>query len=177
MLVGRWRAVLAQANDLQNDPFPQAAVRLTASLSDLAMRTVLPLLVLVLAAAIVGSVIANQGVVLSFEPLKPKLSHLDPVKGFGRLFALKAFVEPAKTMIKGGLLGTSLVIVVIGTWRSLILMPGCGMGCFEVVIAAWVCPARTSSSGAARSPSACATWPARSARPSWSAGHAGRTRR
>lgn len=62
----------------------------------------LPVLGLVVAAALMGSV-AQSGINLSLEPLKPKLEKLSAFKGVQRLFSLRSLAEFAKGLAKLGI--------------------------------------------------------------------------
>lgn len=43
---------------------------------------------------------AQTKMLVTAEPLKPKLNRLDPIKGFKRLFSLKGLIETVKSLIK-----------------------------------------------------------------------------
>ena len=60
---------------------------------------VAPMLAAVFVVAICSNV-AQVGLLLSTELIKPKLSKLDPVKGLGRLFSKQAAAELFKTLLK-----------------------------------------------------------------------------
>lgn len=62
-------------------------------------QMVLPLLILLFFAAIVGSV-ALGGWLFSAKSLVPKFSKLNPIKGLGKMFALKSLVELLKAIAK-----------------------------------------------------------------------------
>ncbi|MFK2825011.1 flagellar biosynthesis protein FlhB [Bacillus sp. B190/17] len=58
--------------------------------------------------ALLAGVTANYfqvGFLLTGEPLKPKLEKLDPIKGFKRIFAVRALVELLKSMLKISFVG------------------------------------------------------------------------
>lgn len=59
----------------------------------------LPLLLITSLAAIVTGLAQTRGLV-SFKPLAPKFSKLNPIEGFKRLFSLKGFVELLKSILK-----------------------------------------------------------------------------
>src|SRR5690606_1142171 len=64
--------------------------------------------------ALVAGVAANLmqvGFMNTTEPLKPKLEKLDPIKGFKRIFSLRAIVELLKSMLKIGFVGIITFIV------------------------------------------------------------------
>jgi len=63
-----------------------------------------PLLAAVFITAIVSNVM-QIGFVLSGETIMPKLSKLDPAKGFGRLFSKQAFMELFKSLLKLAIVG------------------------------------------------------------------------
>lgn len=62
-------------------------------------KIVLPLLFVLFLAAIIGSV-ALGGWLFSSKALVPKFSRLDPIKGIGKMFALKSLVELIKAIAK-----------------------------------------------------------------------------
>ena len=64
-----------------------------------ALFALLPFFAVVVFAAIAGP-IAMSGWLFSFKSLAPKLNRLDPIKGLGRMFSLKALMELLKSIIK-----------------------------------------------------------------------------
>ncbi len=60
------------------------------------------------AAAVIGSVVggmAHVGINITFEPLSPKFSKLDPVAGVKRIFSMKSLVEVMKSIVKAVFIG------------------------------------------------------------------------
>ncbi|MEM7045031.1 MAG: flagellar biosynthesis protein FlhB [Pseudomonadota bacterium] len=86
-------------------------LRLVAAdlLGDVGIALVLPAL-LFMVAAIASSLLQN-GIVVSAEPLKPKLDKLSPISGAKRLFSLKSIVEFIKGIIKITVIGAAAVIL------------------------------------------------------------------
>lgn len=70
---------------------------------------VLPAL-LFLSAALASNLMQN-GLVVSAEPLKPKLEKLSPISGAKRIFSLKSFVEFIKGLFKISLIGAAAVVL------------------------------------------------------------------
>lgn len=64
-----------------------------------AMVAIMPLMILLFIAAIAGSV-ALGGWLISGKAIAPKFSRMNPIKGLGRMFSLKALVELAKAVAK-----------------------------------------------------------------------------
>lgn len=62
--------------------------------------------------AIVGTVIQHRPT-LSAEKLKPKLSKLSPISGFGRIFGMQNVVEILKTVAKLIIVGAVVLVVVM----------------------------------------------------------------
>jgi flagellar biosynthetic protein FlhB len=58
-----------------------------------------PLLAAIFITAILSNIM-QVGFVLSWESIMPKLSKIDPIKGFGRLFSKQGFMELFKSLIK-----------------------------------------------------------------------------
>lgn len=101
-------------------PFLQSADQFSITTSDLqnlatqlsqnvGQALLLPTL-LFLGAAIVAGIIQN-GVVISLEPIKPKLEKLSPISGAKRIFSLKSFVEFIKGVFKISLIGAAVVLL------------------------------------------------------------------
>ncbi|MDH3659688.1 MAG: flagellar biosynthesis protein FlhB [Alphaproteobacteria bacterium] len=65
---------------------------------------------LFLTAALASSLLQN-GIVVSAEPLKPKLEKLSPISGAKRIFSLKSFVEFVKGLFKIALIGGAAVVL------------------------------------------------------------------
>jgi flagellar biosynthesis protein FlhB len=61
--------------------------------------------------AAVGSSVLIGGLNFSTEALVPKFERLDPIAGFGRLFALNGLIELAKSLIKVIFIGSALVLL------------------------------------------------------------------
>ncbi len=72
---------------------------------------VLPILILVVIAALVGE-FGQIGFHVVKEPFEPKWDKLNPAQGFKRLFSLKQFAEGAKSLIK-------VAIIAYVVWRTL----------------------------------------------------------
>jgi len=63
-----------------------------------------PLMLVFLAAGVVGNVLQN-GFLFTLEPLTPKFSKLDPVKGLTKLFSAQSLVELIKSIAKIAIVG------------------------------------------------------------------------
>ncbi|WP_050181438.1 flagellar biosynthesis protein FlhB [Domibacillus robiginosus] len=67
-----------------------------------------------MAAAVAAGVVANYaqvGWLVTGEPIKPKLEKLDPIKGFKRIFSMRAIVELLKSILKIGFVGTAAFVI------------------------------------------------------------------
>ena len=82
----------------------------------------IPLLLLGLA-ALAGSVIQHR-VVVSAEPIRPRLSRISPVAGIGRLFSRQALANFAKGLAKLGLIGGVMVALLWPQRRRLAELAG-----------------------------------------------------
>lgn len=72
----------------------------------------LPLGLVVLVIAVIAT-IASGGYAFSTKPIEPKLSHVSPLSGFGRLFSRQQLVETAKLVLV-----TAVVLVVAAQFLS-----------------------------------------------------------
>lgn len=74
-------------------------------------QIVVPFLIVLFIAAIVGS-IALGGWLFSAKSLVPKFSKLNPIKGIGKMFALKSLVELLKAIAKITMVMTFAVLII-----------------------------------------------------------------
>lgn len=117
---------------MQALPFNDAAETLaSAALRTMAIVT-LPPVAAALLAAFVANVVALRGIPFSTEPITPRLSHVNPVDGFKRLFQMRALIELAKGVVKTLLIAAALVAVLLPGVQSLLLAPSCGQECIAV---------------------------------------------
>ena len=75
------------------------------------MVLLLPFMVTVLLAGIVGN-ISQNGFYWSTKPLTPNFSKLDPLKGFKKLVSLRSWVELAKSVFKLVIIGSVAYVMV-----------------------------------------------------------------
>ena len=70
----------------------------------------LPVVVVVTAIGI-ASVLALGGVSVTFQPLMPKLSRIDPIAGIGRIFSMRSLVELLKAILKLFVVGVPVFLI------------------------------------------------------------------
>ncbi|GMT42579.1 MAG: flagellar biosynthetic protein FlhB [bacterium] len=78
-----------------------------------------PLMAGIAVSGIIASLLQNGGFVLSIDPLKPKFSKLNPLKGFARFFSRQAFVELIKSLFKVSIVGYLCYLVLKNEWGNL----------------------------------------------------------
>ena len=84
-----------------------------------ALLLVSPFLLITLLAALIGPA-SMGGLVFSAESLTFNLEKLDPVKGLGRIFAVKGLVELVKTLLKFGLVAMAAVFIFFSLEREIL---------------------------------------------------------
>lgn len=92
---------------------------LVASITD-AVIMILPFFAIVVVIAILASV-ALGGFNVSFQPMEPKLSKLDPIKGMKKVFSAKGLMELVKSLAKFILVSVATYIF-IAAWTDEIIM-------------------------------------------------------
>ncbi len=65
---------------------------------------ILPLMIVLVIVSILAG-LAQSGFLLSVDPLTPKLSKIDPIKGLGRIFTMRSLTELAKSVLKVVIVG------------------------------------------------------------------------
>jgi len=89
---------------------------------------VYPLMIAMLVSLIVGLIDA-QGVVFSTKPIMPKLSHLNPLKGFKKIFGSQGLVYLAMNFTRAILMLVVTVVVGFIFLRPIVLSATCTFGC------------------------------------------------
>ncbi len=129
---------LVSAIDHIDRPFNEAVQALLGSLFLGAVAQLTPLMVLLVSAVILIGIVMNGGFLFSAEALTPKLSHLDPIKGIGRVFGVRSIIELVKSLIKLLVMSLILWLIIMEIVPSLPYLPPCGMACFDGVVRASV---------------------------------------
>lgn len=78
----------------------------------------LPLFLAVLSVAMIVNCM-QVGFVISAEPITPKLSKIDPIKGFQRLFSLRSFIDLVKNLLKIFIISFIVYITIKGELESI----------------------------------------------------------
>lgn len=87
-----------------------------------AFLIILPLLFVVVAAGLLANYL-QVGFLFSAESIKPKLSKIDPIKGFRRLVSMRAMAELVKNILKIVVIGTVVFFTVRGEMEGALLLP------------------------------------------------------
>jgi flagellar biosynthetic protein FlhB len=91
----------------------------------LSLLVFLKIMAPVLIATVISAFLANfmqAGIVFSFEAMKPKLSHINPVEGFKRIYSKRAFFEFFKTLLKVLIIGLVIFNLIEKALPQLILL-------------------------------------------------------
>lgn len=106
-------------------PFEEAAPQVgVAMLQKLALLSMPPIAVALLAGLAAG--FGQVGVLLSFEPLIPKLSKLNPFSKLKEMFSVKALIELVKSALKMVFLGYLLYLLIRDSIDPLLRFPSAG---------------------------------------------------
>jgi len=125
--------------------FQQISLRAIRHSFSLLMLVTAPLVGIVVVLTIAFGMIGTFGPVLSFEPLKPQFDHINPVKGFQKIFSLRNVVEFIKGVAKVFLLAGVFAFILMAWLQPLFDTPGCGPTCIEPTIKAVLLPLGTAA--------------------------------
>ena len=139
-LAANCTTLIEHAGELSNQPLSQALPLLALQVAATALSTILPLMLCLLLAAMLSSVIATGGVVLSLDPLMPKLQKLNPAQGVKKLISVRGLLEVVKSLFKLALIGINAFWIIRGSLQSLVELPACGLGCTGVLLHASLLP-------------------------------------
>ena len=128
-----FEAATGEVGQMAGLPYRDAIGPIVSKLGWIAFKLLTPLILFMIVAATLTAIVVNGGVLSSLEPLLPKLDRIDPMKGFGRLFAVRNLVE----VIKGAAKLLAIFAVVWFVMRSQVeefgRLPFCGIGCVPAV--------------------------------------------
>ncbi|NKL24838.1 EscU/YscU/HrcU family type III secretion system export apparatus switch protein [Rhizobium leguminosarum] len=127
------KEALLLTDKLQDMPFNSAVQQALVLFTELAVSIVGPFLGIIVAAAVLSGLLANRGLVFSFEPMMPKYEKIDPFKGLKRIGSMRSLSELVKTLVKVFVLSAVFLLVVLGMWKTMVYLPICGMGCVGFV--------------------------------------------
>jgi type III secretion protein U len=113
-------------------PFAEAGSRDLILSAEVLLRVSLPLAAVVVIGGVLAGVASTLGPVFSFELVKPKFEHINPMDGFKRIFSVRNFVEFARSTAKVVALGTAFLLVLRGAVGPLFEMPVCGAQCIAM---------------------------------------------
>jgi flagellar biosynthetic protein FlhB len=93
------------------------ALLLSKKMIGLFIFAVLPVLIAVFLAAIFSEVM-QVGFMATGDPIRPNLSRIDPIKGFGRLFSIQSGMEVFKSLVKLAIVGAVAYFTVRSEMRN-----------------------------------------------------------
>ena len=85
---------------------------------------VLPTFLTLIAIAFGLNLVQTKGLLFTAETIKPKLSNLNPLEGFKKLFSTRSFVELIKSFLKLAIVGLAVYRVLDSERDSFLLLPG-----------------------------------------------------
>ena len=84
---------------------------------------VLPTFLALIVMAIGLNIIQTRGLLFTAEPMRPKLSNLNPLEGFKKLISMRSFVELIKSLLKLAIVGLAVYRVLSSERDSFLLLP------------------------------------------------------
>lgn len=109
-------------------PFPVALREVGEAALDIAISLLAPLMAAVIITGIVANVL-QTGFLFSPKALAVELSKINPATQIKQMFSVKNLVEFLKSIIKIGVLGLLLYLVIKNGLRDLLLSGPCGLDC------------------------------------------------
>ncbi len=110
-------------------PFLEAVSAMGARLGLDALTVLLPLIGIIVMAAVMTNVVTNGGLVVSLDPILPDPAKLNPVEGFKRMFNLKSLLELVKSLLKLTVASYLVFQLIEGALQALVEIPACGLSC------------------------------------------------
>lgn len=99
------------------------------------IKMIAPPLALVIV-VVIAAHMAQFGLLLAFESLKPDLNKMNPFEGVKRIFSLKNLIELLKSILKISFLSILLYFVIRDNLGDLMKIPECGVRCIPLMLGA-----------------------------------------
>ena len=87
-----------------------------------------PILIPIMVAGVLSNVVQTGGLKFSLNPLKPKWSKLNPLKGFGRIFSKNSLMELFKSIFKISIVAFIAYQTISSHWDEIPTLTGYGVG-------------------------------------------------
>jgi type III secretion protein U len=126
-IVAAAAAMFEKAGDIAAGDFDSGLASMAPVIAHAATQSLLPLLVLVPALVVLGSIVMLQGVPFSTDPISPKMEKINPIEGFKRIFKIRSLIELIKSLVKTAVIVAAFVAVLAGGLNALVLSPSSGL--------------------------------------------------
>jgi type III secretion protein U len=100
----------------------------------------IPLVIIIVATVVITGIIGSLGPVFSFENVKFDMNHVNPAKGFERLFSVRHLVGFVQGIAKVLILAAAFWLVVRIWVQSFFEIPACGKACSVPILLAALKP-------------------------------------
>ena len=110
-------------------PFGEAQETVLQRTLEMITDISMPLYAIVIVSVIITSILVLKGFVFAVEPIVPRPEKINPVSGFGRIFAVRNFVTFGTSFVKVFLMVATLGAVLWGGFRWLTRLGYCGFDC------------------------------------------------
>ncbi|MFQ3786206.1 EscU/YscU/HrcU family type III secretion system export apparatus switch protein [Halomonas sp. A29] len=136
----RVRHLISTTTRLYHEPFDTLWPRMLALGAEIVVRSVLPIIIISVVAAVLTNILIMRGPVFSVDPIKPRFERINPAEGFKRIFSARGVIEFVKSLIKMSALATAFVIVFRLGLQPLMDSPRCGFACLDGIFMALLKP-------------------------------------
>lgn len=128
-IFARMQAVMAEIPISHPRDFTERLIIAADLCVGLTAQIVLPIFGIVLATAIIGTMLDVGGFLFSTQSLMPNFSRFNPASGIGQIFSLRSLIELIKGLVKLIILGVATWIIVTNGMNQVFWSPTCGIPC------------------------------------------------
>lgn len=122
--------IFQQISYLQGRPLTDDVLsRMLVGVLEISMSIAIVPLIISTMVSMIFSIIDAKGIVFSIKPVTPKLSHLDPIKGIGRLFGSQGLIYLAMNFLRATLIIVVSACVAYYFLRSILFSATCSLDC------------------------------------------------
>lgn len=129
----KFMSTLQFIGDEMGKPFYSVLPDIANRIVMISLTITLPMLGVVVVAAALANVFSTGGLIVSFDPVTPKLDNINPVNGFKRIFTVKKLIELLKNLAKTIAIGATSYFILKDTLQPLVEQPTCGLHCAPAI--------------------------------------------
>ncbi len=136
----QFAALVIEAGHVVTLPFDKEVQHFAFDVVLTGVFVLMPLLGLIIFAAVLANVVAMGGMVFAIDPIMPSLEKINPIQGFKNLFRVNTLIEALKSILKLVVVSVVSIFLMSEALQPLVSLPYCGIPCTPDVLRGTLIP-------------------------------------